>query len=386
MAVSNLRPLHALKGNQRKASDPARNIWLSASAGTGKTQVLAARVWRLLLAGTDPGAILCLTFTKAGAAEMSERITGRLARWVRASDAALFDDLEALGEASGPEARALARTLFARVLDAPGGGLRIQTIHSFCQTLLAAFPVEAGLVPGFRPLDQREEALLAREALAEMLVDAAREGRTGLIDAVGALSLRLGEGQAEAFLRRCASAGEAMAALPSGIQPFVRRAMGLPSGDIGEALAQCCSDDAFDCAGLEQVIAANRAWGTATGIAAAEAVQRWLSAEDRAAGLGDLALVFRTKTGDPRKVSAKLIAAEPDYEALAEAIGGRCAGRLRRSAGEWAGGGSGLCRDLHSGQAPGGGGRFRRSDPRGGGVARAGGDGRLGALQARSGD
>ena len=205
-----VRPLHPLKGNQRRASDPARHVWLSASAGTGKTQVLAARVWRLLLAGVDPGAILCLTFTKAGASEMSERITSRLARWVRASDKELVDDLDALGESISPEGRARARTLFAKVLDAPGGGIRIQTIHSFCQSLLSAFPVEAGLVPGFRPLDQREEAVLVREALAEMLIDAGREGRTGLIDAVGALSLRLGEGKAEAFLKMCASNAEAM--------------------------------------------------------------------------------------------------------------------------------------------------------------------------------
>ncbi|RYD95804.1 MAG: double-strand break repair helicase AddA, partial [Sphingomonadales bacterium] len=327
MAVTNLRALHPLKGNQRAASDPARHIWLSASAGTGKTQVLAARVWRLLLGGTDPGAILCLTFTKAGAAEMSERITSRLASWVRADDEALFKDLDALGEDSGPEARARARTLFAKVLDAPGGGLRIQTIHSFCQTLLSAFPVEAGLVPGFRPLDGREEVVLKREALAEMLVDAEREGRIGLIDAVGALSLRLGEGQAEAFLHRCAQSAEALAALPVGIQPFLRRAMDLRSGDIDAELEQCCADDAFDCVGLRQVLAANRQWGTATGIAAAEAIGAWLAgaAKDRAAGLDALGLVFRTKTGDPRKISPKLIAADPDYEALAERIGGRCA-------------------------------------------------------------
>ncbi|RYY44366.1 MAG: double-strand break repair helicase AddA, partial [Sphingomonadales bacterium] len=323
MAVTEVRKLHPLKGNQRAASDPARHVWLSASAGTGKTQVLAARVWRLLLGGTDPGAILCLTFTKAGAAEMSARITGKLAEWVRADAAAVFHDLEALGEKSGPEQVAYARTLFAKVLDAPGGGLRIQTIHSFCQTLLSAFPVEAGLVPGFRPLDGREEAMLAREALAEMLVDAEREGRMGLIDSVGALSLRLGEGQAEAFLRRCAGAGEALAAVPSGIQPFLRRALDLPSGDIAEELERCCADDAFDCAGLRNVVAANRGWGTATGIAAAEAIGAWLggTAKDRVAALDALALVFRTKTGDPRKVSAKLIAAEPDYEGLAERIG-----------------------------------------------------------------
>ncbi|MBX3564949.1 MAG: double-strand break repair helicase AddA [Sphingomonas sp.] len=325
MAVSSVRPLHPLKGNQRAASDPARHIWLSASAGTGKTQVLAARVWRLLLGGTDPGAILCLTFTKAGAAEMSERITSRLASWVQAAENDVRADLASLGETATPEMVARARTLFAKVLDAPGGGLRIQTIHSFCQTLLSAFPVEAGLVPGFRPLDGREEAVLKREALAGMLVDAGRNGQTWLIDAVGALSLRLGEGQAEAFLHRCAQADAALAALPAGIQPFLRRAMGLPSGGVGEELARCCADDAFDIAGLRKVVVANRQWGTATGIAAVEAIGGWLGAKDRVAGLDALGLVFRTRTGDPRKISAKLIAAEPDYEGLAERIGGRCA-------------------------------------------------------------
>ena len=181
--------------------------------------MLAARVFRLLLRGVDPAAILCLTFTKAGAAEMAGRISGRLARvGADASDAALFARSARAGRARRRRRSARrARTLFAKVLDAPGGGLRIQTIHSFCQGLLAAFPVEAGLVPGFRPLEAREEALLAREALAEMLVAAEREGRARPIDAVGALSLRLGEGGAEAFLRACARAPDAMAALPSGI-------------------------------------------------------------------------------------------------------------------------------------------------------------------------
>ncbi|MDF7777940.1 UvrD-helicase domain-containing protein, partial [Sphingomonas sp. AOB5] len=278
MAGNSLSPLPPLKGNQGSASDPRRNVWLSASAGTGKTQVLAARVFRLLLRGTDPAAILCLTFTKAGAAEMAARITGRLARWVRADDVELFNDLEALGEKAGSEELAFARTLFAKVLDAPGGGLRIQTIHSFCQSLLSAFPVEAGLVPGFRPLDGREEYVLAREALAEMLVDAEREGRMALVDHVGALSLRLGEGGAENFLRQCARAGDALEALPAGIQPWLRRTMGLPGGDIEAAIADYCSDESFDTASLRRIAAANRAWSAATGQAQAAVVEAWLEA------------------------------------------------------------------------------------------------------------
>ncbi|WP_294329412.1 double-strand break repair helicase AddA [uncultured Sphingomonas sp.] len=322
--------LHPLKGNQKRASDPTRHIWLSASAGTGKTQVLAARVWRLLLAGTDPSAILCLTFTKAGAAEMSERITGRLAYWVRAKDEELAADLAALGESIGPERRATARTLFAKVLDAPGGGIRIQTIHSFCQSLLAAFPIEAGLVPGFRPLEAREEAVLARETLAEMLVDARSEGREGVIDAIGALSLRLGEGGAEGFLQECARAGDALEALPSGIQPWLRRAFELPAGDIRESLATSCGDDQFDVRTLRNIASANASWGTARGLERADMIAAWLarSPEQRAETLADLHLVWATAKGDPRSFAKGQAPQDPDYAEAALRLHGRCGALL----------------------------------------------------------
>ena len=133
--------VYPLKDNQAHAANPRDNVWLSASAGTGKTQVLSARVLRLLLTpGVDPSQILCLTFTKAGAAEMAERINSVLARWVRLDDVKLMQELGHLGADKGPEARDHARTLFASVLDCPGGGLRINTIHAFSQWLLANFP------------------------------------------------------------------------------------------------------------------------------------------------------------------------------------------------------------------------------------------------------
>src|SRR4028118_644408 len=127
--------LKPLQPDQARAAEPSAHATLSASAGTGKTQVLTARVLRLLLQGVRPETILCLTFTKAGAAEMANRIGARLASWVRLKDADLAADLSALGEDVGPRMRQRARRLFARVLDAPGGR-RIQTIHSFAQTLL----------------------------------------------------------------------------------------------------------------------------------------------------------------------------------------------------------------------------------------------------------
>jgi ATP-dependent helicase/nuclease subunit A len=329
MAVSRVEGgLPRLVEAQARASDPSSHVWLAASAGTGKTQVLAARVYRLLLGGTDPGAILCLTFTKAGAAEMAGRINARLAAWVRASDTALGEDLIALGEQPTPKLAARARTLFAKVLDAPGGGLRIQTIHGFCQSLLSAFPVEAGLVPGFRPLEAREESQLAREALAGMLVDAEREGRLGPTEALGALSLRLGEGGAEGFLGACARASEALAKLPSGdgIQPFIRRALEASEGDVVRAVADLCDDEGVD-GTLRRVLVANRAWATATGTAAADTVAAWLEADpsDRQPIIADLLALARTQKGEPRKVTSRLLAIEPDYVELIADIGDQCA-------------------------------------------------------------
>ncbi|MFZ5747356.1 MAG: double-strand break repair helicase AddA [Pseudomonadota bacterium] len=323
--MSELRPLHPLHGAQQDASHPRRNIWLSASAGTGKTQVLAARVWRLLLSGTEPGAILCLTFTKAGAAEMAERITRRLAHWVRASDHDLRADLSSLGESATPEMLARARTLFAKLLDAPGGGIRIRTIHSFCQTLLSAFPLEAELIPGFRPLDAREEAVLAHAALAEMLVaDEAAGGR--LVDAVGALSLRLGEGKAEAFLRECARHVDALAALPSGIQPFLRRGMDLPMGDIAQAVEAACTDDAFDMASLRAVAAMNAEWATKKGLERADIAAGWMlrSPAARADALADLHAIWAKNDGDPRSFGKGQAPQHPAYGEYAMRLFDRC--------------------------------------------------------------
>ncbi|MES3152842.1 double-strand break repair helicase AddA [Sphingomonas faeni] len=326
MAVSSdaLATLPRLRGAQADASNPASHVWLSASAGTGKTQVLAARVFRLLLRGVDPGAILCLTFTKAGAAEMAQRINGRLAAWVRMPAPALAADLIALGESPVQALQDRARTLFAKVLDAPGGGLRIQTIHGFCQGLLAAFPVEAGLTPGFRPLEAREEAGLAREALATMLSDAEREGRERPVEIVGRLSLRMGEGGAEAFLLACARALPALEALPVGIRPWLRRELELPSGDIDEAVAEWC--EALDLDAIRRVGELNRAWGTKNGIARAEVIRSWSeqSVEDRVTTLNELHTVWAKADGEQRSFGKGQAPQEPEYAEIASELHTNC--------------------------------------------------------------
>jgi ATP-dependent helicase/nuclease subunit A len=330
VSTPNIRPLPPLRGDQRRASAPDAHVWLSASAGTGKTQVLSARVFRLLLRGVEPSAILCLTFTKAGAAEMAARVSQRLAAWVRMKDRDLFADLKALGESADPAQRDRARTLFAKVLDAPGGGLRIQTIHGFCQSLLAAFPAEAGLVPGFRPIEAREEAVLARATLAELLVDAEREGRAAPVEAIGRLSVRLGEVGAERFLGDCARAGPALEQLPPGIQPWLRRALDLPSGDIEEHVRIACGEDAIDRTALETIAALNRTWGTKSGLARSEAIATWLAAaaEERAATLDQLHLVWAKADGDPRSLAKGQAPVDPEYADLAARLHGTCADLL----------------------------------------------------------
>ncbi len=160
---------HPASERQRQASDPTASTWLHANAGSGKTKVLIDRVARLLLSGVEPQHILCLTYTKAAAAEMQNRLFDRLGKWAMKPDADLRGELMDLGEDVTPPTATLARArqLFARAIEVPGG-LRIQTIHSFCATILRRFPLEAGVTPHFTELDDRSAKML-RDDIAEQL-------------------------------------------------------------------------------------------------------------------------------------------------------------------------------------------------------------------------
>jgi ATP-dependent helicase/nuclease subunit A len=313
------RAFPELKEEQARASDPAAHASLSASAGTGKTQVLTARVLRLLLQGSRPESILCLTFTKAAAAEMANRIGARLAAWVRLKDSQLGTDLLHLGEGNDPRARERARQLFAKVLDCPGG-LKIQTIHSFAQSLLAAFPAEAGIVPGFQPIEGRAEQELVRRTLAELLADAEATGDEALIGDVQCLSRRLGESGAVEYLQACARRPEALAGLgpAAEIEAAIRRLMDLPDESVDDYIAHHCGDDRFDCDLLRAVAAANRRWGAQTGLNHANAIEEWLTLTpiERAAALTELRKVVLTDKGTLR-ISAGQSKAEPHYESQA---------------------------------------------------------------------
>ncbi len=314
-----------LMDRQIDAVAPAAHIWLSASAGTGKTQVLTARVFRLLLTEkVDPEHILCLTFTKAGAAEMAERINRQLAAWVRMDDTRLASDLAAIGASTGPEIRDRARTLFARVLDAQGGGLRIMTIHGFCQSLLASFPEEAGIASMFKPIEARDQKILAREALGDLLLEEERSGRPEIIEAIQRLSVRMGEEATEQFLTACAAKADAMESLATGVLPFVRGLLGLPiEGDATSWLADRCTDEAIDLRSITKLRDAMAEFGGKKEQERQLVIRLWLTLnpQERAAALQDVHLGWATKTtGAPPKPTKGLLKALPDYDFIAGSL------------------------------------------------------------------
>ncbi|MBE2276595.1 MAG: double-strand break repair helicase AddA [Rhodobacteraceae bacterium] len=270
---------------QIAAADPDANVWLVANAGSGKTKVLTDRVARLLLRGVDPQNILCLTYTKAAAAEMQNRLFRRLGAWAMAEDGALRGNLADLGEVVPDASRLrLARQLFARAIETPGG-IRIQTIHSFCAGLLRRFPLEAGVSPAFRELDDRSATLLRAEILDTM----AEGHEVRLLDAV---LPEVGEA-VDGFLAQVAARRADLARMPG--DAALRQAFGVPLAlDEAALLGQVLGPgDAALLAGLVAPLLA----GSATDQAAGRTLALLPATPDLAA-LERLEGVFLTKTGE----------------------------------------------------------------------------------------
>ncbi len=216
-------PVARAQAEQRAASDPRVSAFVSAHAGTGKTKLLIDRLLRLMLADADPSRILCLTYTKAAAAEMAIRLQKRLGGWVTASDEKLDAELADLELDPSSALRTKARALFATVLDLPGG-MRIGTIHAFCQSLLRRFPLEAAISPHFRVMEDADaRAALddARETALPNVDQQALATVAGLVgaDDFGRLLASL-EGQRDRLAPALAIPGPALA------QAY-RRAVGL---------------------------------------------------------------------------------------------------------------------------------------------------------------
>ena len=170
---SDVVPLQ-VRALQRAVADPAVSAWVAANAGSGKTHVLAQRVINLLLQGVAPEKILCITFTKAAAANMAKRVFDTLAAWTMLDDAALEEAISSCCDlAPNAGRRALARRLFARALETPGG-LKVQTIHAFCTQLLHQFPFEANVTARFDVLDETEQTQLLERLTLDLLLEASR--------------------------------------------------------------------------------------------------------------------------------------------------------------------------------------------------------------------
>ncbi|MBA3448363.1 MAG: UvrD-helicase domain-containing protein, partial [Pseudaminobacter sp.] len=186
---------------QARASDPRNSVWVSANAGSGKTHVLAQRVIRLLLEGTDPSKILCLTYTRAAAANMSNRVFSSLSSWTMLDDDSLTEAIARLdGTRPGAGKLRRARRLFAQALETPGG-LKIQTIHAFCASVLHQFPLEANIAAHFEMLDPLMEEALVATARREMITGAVAAENPELGEAFATVLERGGEFGLDALLR-----------------------------------------------------------------------------------------------------------------------------------------------------------------------------------------
>jgi ATP-dependent helicase/nuclease subunit A len=296
---------------RRRASNPKVSAWVDASAGTGKTTVLTDRVLRLLLDGASPDRILCITFTRAAAAEMSNRIIERLGRWAVEDDAALVQELyELTGERPDAAAQTRARTLFAAIVDAPAG-FRIQTIHAFCQSVLRRFPLEAGLAPHFDLLDDRTAGELLAEARQAVLVEAGRNPNGPLGRALGVLVEYMDErgfaGLIQAVLSSRRRLGQAIAD-HHGVGlliPRMWRGLGLEPGEtVGAILADACRDGVFDRGGLRHACETLAA-GSATDQRRAEGIAAWIAAEERVAGWAAYIAQFLSAKAEPNGNYAK---------------------------------------------------------------------------------
>ncbi len=298
---------------QARASDPRNSAWVSANAGSGKTHVLAQRVIRLLLARCEPGRILCLTFTKAAAANMAERVFQTLSKWTALDDEALREAIAATGAERPRAAKDLdfARKLFARAVETPGG-LKIQTIHAFCERVLHAAPFEANVAAGFTVVEEVEQQKLIARARQETLQAAEHERAldAALARVADDAGLVFDKVLDEALSRRDLFRAEAPEAL--------RAALGLAPGETPASLAQAMLEDGIAPKRWPD-LAAFLASGTATdakiGAFFAAAFAAWRAGR-REEALAAYRQFFFTANGEggPRAVllTKKLATARPD--------------------------------------------------------------------------
>jgi ATP-dependent helicase/nuclease subunit A len=189
--VNSIDMLNHTEHTLLRASDPKASAFVSANAGSGKTFVLVKRILRLLLEGVDPSRILALTYTTAAAANMSIRVFRELSDWVSMSDEELILKIAQIDNSTVTLDRIkLARQLFARTLETPGG-LKIQTIHAFCEMILHSFPFEANVPANFEILDDNKQSslmkLVRNQLMGNISADGSDEFSASLIELINLL-------------------------------------------------------------------------------------------------------------------------------------------------------------------------------------------------------
>lgn len=299
---------------QRRAADPTASAFVAASAGSGKTKLLTDRLLRLMLSGVAPQRIQCLTFTKAAAAEMSVRLQGNLGKWVTFSDDTLDANLADLDIVPNETIRAKARALFAEVLDLPGG-MRIGTIHAFCQSLLRRFPLEASLSPHFRLMDDPDAADALTEAREDMLARASSETMQHALALLAGLASAQQFGRHVVALQTDRQRLHDALVLGHDLGAAQRRALGISVASDAEILANAVNWQ--EEARLRRAAAFVQANGSPSVAQRAERILGWLSLDT------DLRIEFwdhwreefHTKAGAPRATGAfvnqKLATAQP---------------------------------------------------------------------------
>ncbi|HZK88965.1 MAG TPA: double-strand break repair helicase AddA [Stellaceae bacterium] len=290
---------------QRKALDPAASVWVSASAGTGKTKVLTERLLTLMLNGTDPARLLCLTFTRAAAAEMANRVNAKLAEWTVLPRGRLAQELVKLtGRNPRDEDFARARQLFAKVLDTPGGA-KIETIHAFCQALLRRFPLEAAVPPEFVVIDERSATEALSDAAAAVIAAARRNPEGELAEALAIVARYLTDDRfAELMAALARDRGRLVEALALGEAALLAKlaaALGVPQG-ASEASLATQFHAGGDLVSLRLACAALADGTDKTDQPRGRLIARWCADEaGRPELIDDYVAVYLTDKGDIRK-------------------------------------------------------------------------------------
>ena len=324
--------MSAPRDSQLSAADPRHSAWVAAHAGAGKTHTLANRVTRLLLADAEPAKILCLTFTKAAAAEMQHRLFRQLGEWSMLSDAELSRKIAEIGsDLGGPEELKKARRLFAKALETPGG-LKILTIHAFCQNLLSRFPLEAGVPASFKVLDEQTSRELMAQSRARVL-ERAGSGDAPRASALAHLLTETSEARLQMVLdaalgtdrRKLERYLQSLADEPDAMRRSLRRAHGadekMTASEIAAAFCRSMQAD-------EEFLRTLVAWlgtGGATDSERADDLAQAIERDFATEAFRHFRNFFLTKDGQQRKslASKKLTTAQPAVAVRLNALADR---------------------------------------------------------------